>query len=268
MIGIYKITSPSGKIYIGQSWNIERRRNSYRWVNNVKGQWKIFYSMKKYGTENHKFDIIELLPEDVSQAFLDNREIYWWQYYKDLGFEMLNIKEPGKGGKLNEFTKQKISKSNRGKIRTEEMMNKIKALPRYNKPILMLDLEGKIIKEFRNINSCSRELGTTSANINSVIRGKTKTCLGHIFVRKDEYNENNYTKRIVAGNVTEVNMYDLEGNFIKTFLSFKELMEDLQFTIGHVSNIIRACKKDNRTAYGYKWKYKNEGRKYESKNRK
>ena len=30
MIGIYKIESPSGKIYIGQSWDIDHRISDYK----------------------------------------------------------------------------------------------------------------------------------------------------------------------------------------------------------------------------------------------
>ena len=30
MIGMYKITSPINKVYIGQSWNIESRIRSYK----------------------------------------------------------------------------------------------------------------------------------------------------------------------------------------------------------------------------------------------
>jgi hypothetical protein len=30
IVGIYKITSPSGKVYIGQSINIERRIKEYK----------------------------------------------------------------------------------------------------------------------------------------------------------------------------------------------------------------------------------------------
>jgi len=34
-IGIYKITSPTGKIYVGQSCNIERRFNTYNSKNKL-----------------------------------------------------------------------------------------------------------------------------------------------------------------------------------------------------------------------------------------
>jgi group I intron endonuclease len=58
MVGIYKITNPKGKVYIGQSTNIEERMKHY--INkNGKRQPKIFYSIKKYGWENHIFTNIK-----------------------------------------------------------------------------------------------------------------------------------------------------------------------------------------------------------------
>lgn len=48
MIGIYKLTSPSGKSYVGQSINIEKRLNRYR-IMQCNGQPGIFRAIKKYG---------------------------------------------------------------------------------------------------------------------------------------------------------------------------------------------------------------------------
>jgi hypothetical protein len=53
IIGIYKITSPSNKIYIGQSNNI-----LYRWKYcykklNCKSQRHLYNSLMKYGFDNH-----------------------------------------------------------------------------------------------------------------------------------------------------------------------------------------------------------------------
>ena len=59
IIGIYKITSPSGKIYIGQSININKRQENYRFPSSLKFQIKLRRSFQKYGPENHKFEIIE-----------------------------------------------------------------------------------------------------------------------------------------------------------------------------------------------------------------
>lgn len=54
IIGIYKITSPTGKIYIGQSVNIEKRWNSYYKNLSCKEQRIIYNSLKKHGFENYR----------------------------------------------------------------------------------------------------------------------------------------------------------------------------------------------------------------------
>ena len=58
MIGIYKITSPSGKIYIGQSKNIEKRFKAY-YKKLGKNQPRLYRSFKKYGIKQHNFEIQE-----------------------------------------------------------------------------------------------------------------------------------------------------------------------------------------------------------------
>ena len=62
MIGIYKVTNPKGKSYIGQSINIEKRWRTYEKAhpNELKEQRKLLNSLKKYGPENHTFEIFEI----------------------------------------------------------------------------------------------------------------------------------------------------------------------------------------------------------------
>ena len=57
MIGIYKITNPNNKVYIGQSRNIRRRFSAYKRLE-CKKQVKLFNSLNKYGVINHKFEVI------------------------------------------------------------------------------------------------------------------------------------------------------------------------------------------------------------------
>jgi len=113
MVGIYKITSPSNSIYIGQSHNIDNRKKMYS-KNKAKVQRKLYNSILKYEWENHIFEVIHELPHDISQTILDNYEIFYWQQYKDCGLKMLNIREPGRGGKLASETKNKITESLKG----------------------------------------------------------------------------------------------------------------------------------------------------------
>jgi hypothetical protein len=48
MIGIYKITNPKGKVYVGQSIDINHRLGKYKRLNgNVSNQKKIYNSLIK-----------------------------------------------------------------------------------------------------------------------------------------------------------------------------------------------------------------------------
>jgi group I intron endonuclease len=78
MIGIYKITSPTSKIYIGQSTDIEKRWKDYFTLARCKSQTKLYNSLKNHGYQNHKFEVIE----ECSENNLLERENYWKIYYK------------------------------------------------------------------------------------------------------------------------------------------------------------------------------------------
>ena len=107
-VGIYKITSPSGKVYIGQSWDIEKRLKVYKNID-CKGQRKLHNSLLKYGYLNHKIEIVHQLPIDVEQDILDNYEILYIFQYSSVGIDLLNIKLGGRGGKNSEETKKILS---------------------------------------------------------------------------------------------------------------------------------------------------------------
>jgi hypothetical protein len=109
--GIYKITSPSNKIYIGKTINLKARQNRYKNLH-CKGQAKLYRSLRKYGWEKHKFEIIE----ECLQPELDNKEKYYIDLFNTFNSEYgLNLKEGGQGGKMSDETKKKISESNKGK---------------------------------------------------------------------------------------------------------------------------------------------------------
>lgn len=125
-VGIYKITSPSGRVYIGQSWNIFQRWNEHRSLKR-KGNHKLENSLKKYGSENHTFEIIHELPADTDQSILDTYEILYISQYKECGIELLNLKDGGSGGKHSAESIRKMSDSKKrsGKRLTEEERRRI-----------------------------------------------------------------------------------------------------------------------------------------------
>jgi len=123
MTGIYKITSPSGKIYIGQSNNIEYRFNQYKRLQ-CKTQTKLYNSLIKHGFSFHLFEIITICDEKE----LNEKERYFQDMFNCISKNGLNCRLTQVGdkqGQLSEETKRKISNSNKGKARSQEVRDKI-----------------------------------------------------------------------------------------------------------------------------------------------
>jgi group I intron endonuclease len=126
MIGIYKITNPNNRIYIGQSINIENRFLKYKSLD-CKSQILLFKSLKKYGYENHIFEIIE----ECEINLLNEKERYWQDFYNAVSSENLNCmatKTNTKSGFLSTETKIKMSLSRTGKKRNPEFMERLKKI--------------------------------------------------------------------------------------------------------------------------------------------
>lgn len=78
IIGIYKITNPKGKVYIGQTTDFNHRLIHYKTLN-CKGQKKVYSSLFKYGFENHKIELIT--QGEFNKQLLDDLEIHYIQLY-------------------------------------------------------------------------------------------------------------------------------------------------------------------------------------------
>ena len=73
---IYKITNLiNGKSYIGQTNNFQRRMREHQ---NTKDNYAIHLAIQKYGKDAFSYEIIEHCNDDI----LDEREIYWINFYK------------------------------------------------------------------------------------------------------------------------------------------------------------------------------------------
>jgi len=77
MIGIYKITSPTNRVYIGQSINIQKRFKQYKNLQNVSEQKALHNSFLKYGVDNHTFETLE----ECTIELLNERERYYQDFY-------------------------------------------------------------------------------------------------------------------------------------------------------------------------------------------
>ena len=203
MIGIYKIINPTGKIYIGQAININKRWKQYKTIlKQVIGS-KLYNSLNKYGVETHQFEIIE----ECLLEQLNERELFWGKHYDVLGPNGLNLRLGDANGKMSEETKQKISQSLLGRKITWEIKgntskNRVYSKERNlnistslkNKPkteqhklnikmsksksILQYDLEENFIKEWESGKEAGNSLFINKSNIAQCCRNKVKTAGG------------------------------------------------------------------------------------------
>ena len=88
--------------------------------------------------------------------------------------------------------------------------------------------------------------------INHKDENKTNNCLQNLEWCDRKYN-NNYgaciTKRSNS-HKKPILQYDLDGNFVREWSSATDVSKEVQ------ANICKCLKGQNKTAYGYKWKYK------------
>lgn len=205
MIGIYKIINPNGKVYIGQSTDIYGRwERNYKRIN-CKDQPKLYNSLKKYGPENHIFEIIE----ECSIEQLDNREVYWGLFYQVLNPEIgLNLRLGDGNGSWGQEVKDKISKSRLGMKFTEEHCVNI-----------------------------------------------SKSKIGYIYSKDRDIKIGNKQRGISKPNIRKsVLQYDLQGKFIREWSSMSEALRVINN--GKGDGISGCCLGKQKTAYGFKWKYK------------
>lgn len=126
MIGIYKITSPTNKIYIGQSIDIEKRWKVYLKMK-CKEQPKLYNSFKKHGVDNHKFEIICQCSIDE----LNEME----RFYQDAfcvingnGLNCILTETLERHLEVSEETRKKRSLALKGKKRPKELCDRLSLL--------------------------------------------------------------------------------------------------------------------------------------------
>lgn len=118
MVGIYKITTPSGAAYIGQSWDIKRRWTAHKCFQH--STMAIGHSLRKYGPDAHIFEVVHQLPEDTTQLILDTYEGVYLNQYQDSGVIMLNVKEAGSTGKHSPETRKILCEKRKNYKPTQE----------------------------------------------------------------------------------------------------------------------------------------------------
>lgn len=210
--GIYCIENKiNHKKYIGQSVNINQRRNQHKneLLRNCHDNDYLQKSFNKYGLENFEFYILE----ECSPENLDDREIYYINYYQTLDDNYgYNLKAGGQDGEVTEYGNIKKSNSLKntyqntdlkeirrqdalkqwsnpeikarhcgenngmyGRTHSEEARKRISDARKCKIPVFCQELN----KVFNCAVDAAKELNLYSYSILQVCKGQHKTCGGY-----------------------------------------------------------------------------------------
>lgn len=226
---IYKLTAPNGKVYIGQTVNLDQRMSSYV-KGGSKSQKRLHRSINKYGWDSFTKDII--FQGECSGKCLDRLEILFIHQYGSYS-DGLNMTKGGdkppsqKGKKLSPEQIARRSIVRRGKKLgpiTSEHRAKLSAAHRGK----------KLSPEHR-------------AKISTALRGKTRSEEFKQKIRKPKSPE------VAAKRCKPVSQFTKDGVWVRDWDSIKEAGETLNI---NKSNIAGCVKGRFMSVGGFVWKYK------------
>jgi len=220
---IYMLTSPSGKIYIGQTTHpIEKRfqQHQQKSSNCV----AIYNAIQYHGWDNFEKDWYECPDEDLN--FDEELLVREMETLSPGGY---NLKEGGDNGKMSAETKQKMSEARRG----EKNHN-----------------YGKTSSDETRQKMSEAKQGEKHPNYGKTLSEET---------RQKQSEAKQGEKHPMYGitgekhhNSKRVYQYDLEGKLLGSFGSVEEAAQHLKKSRTGIS---RCANGERKTAHGFKWSY-------------
>lgn len=238
--GIYKITSSTNRIYIGQSNDIRRRILTYYEPKGGQSQVRLKASFNKYGIDLHTFTLLE----ECEESLLNVRERYWQEFYNVLSKKGLNCKMTttlDKSGILSKKTKKLIGSRTKGTTKTCQAS--MKKVYQYEK-------DGFFLQEYVSLREAERQTEIHASSIGHSIKGRgySKSAGGYLW---------SYDKlQSHFGNIGQVGkiiqQFTLDNILIQEFESICNAAKQLNIS---KSGIIRCCKGKQKQCGGFTFKY-------------
>ena len=215
---IYKIISPSNKVYIGKTYDLRKRINCHKSYAR-KGRGKILHnSIRKYGWEAHHLEVLE----NIDDSILNDREMYYIEKYNSYYLnnpDGMNMTLGGEGQRSTWMhdTERRKKQSELfkgpgspfyGKHHTDEtkkiLANKARErnlkdgrrVPDWGvekgrmavmKKVLCYDSSGVFLKEYESCTAAAKDLGINKGSeVSRVCSGKSTNALGFVFRYKTD----------------------------------------------------------------------------------
>lgn len=192
---VYKITNLiTNKVYIGiTNQGAEIRFGHHLYEARSGSPFPIHNSMRKYGNENFKLEVIDTCD---NYEDLKNKEKYWISFYnsKDraTGYNLTEggdgtfgrlhseetkekIRQKAIGRKISDETKAKMSKARKGRKASEKTLAKINERNlNSSKAVLQYDTDNNLLNEYISISEAARQSGMHRSSIINYLKGKLK----------------------------------------------------------------------------------------------
>jgi len=273
MTGIYKITSPTGCVYIGQSINIPERINQYR-RERCNAQPRLYNSLKKHGFDAHVFEILTC----CSEGELNHLEAHYIKLYDSFNTQHgMNLRSGGGANhKCSEETKskirekrklQKISNETREKLRhiqlnrTKEDNERIYG----NRPPITDDTREKLrknwlgrkhrpesIQKMRDVQKgrtfteqTKRKMSEAKRNISDDTRKKYSEA------RMGKRLSPDAVKNSAIGHQKKIKQFTIDGEFVMEYDSTIQAAYSCGTSTQNISGVLNGRQK---TAGGFIWK--------------
>lgn len=213
---IYRHTSPSGKVYIGQTC----QKVWVRWLHNGNGYqdcpilWK---AIQKYGWENFTH---EILLEGISKSEADYAEKYLIKWYK-LHNISYNVTDGGEGGcglipwnkgiktnmipwnkeiPMSDEIKVKVSKAKKGtKYGPQSKLHSLHKAEAHKIPIVMVDIYNpKLYIPFKSAKDAQDRYGYSRKGISRCLTNSCVQSYGYFWFYQNQFTPNNYFDKLKA----------------------------------------------------------------------
>ena len=209
--GVYVITNTiNNKVYIGSTISGFKKRikeHLYELIKNRHHSDHLQKAYNKYGGDSFEFSVLEICDKEIiivrEQFYLDKyksyqrkngynilEKAYNSQGYKHTEETLKLIGEISKKRGVNPISIEAKRQANLGSKKDEAhslLMSKI-----HSKKVIQLDLQGNFVKEWDSMTQAVHSFGlhrTNTSNISKCCNGKCKSYLGFMWVRKDDYKE-------------------------------------------------------------------------------
>lgn len=257
---IYLRTSPSGKVYVGQTidekeiYFIEKYDSTnpdYGYNISLGGKGG-YIANKDYIKNNYyAYKDIEIVQLSVGGNYINT----WKDVYEastSLGKHSINIINCYNSRVMTAYNYVWMFKSD-----YELMSSNFNKFKRNIYGVVQLDLDGNFIKEFSTSMEAEKETGILCGSITAICRNSPghRTAGGYRWVFKTDYESGNYDKNLEYKNISrKVVQFNISGDVIKIWNSIKEAAEYYKTddeSIRKTADLLNPTKTSN----GFRWMY-------------